>query len=294
MRVNPNPINDVLFSLNLNQERAQTALQQISTGKRVNQPSDDPSAAALYTINVASEARIDQYLKSVGSVQSSFQTADSALASVVTALNQAITLGTEAANGTYSTDNMQQIIPGVQAVLSQVVQLANTSVQGSYIFAGTATTTTPFVLNNGVVTYNGNSGVNNAEIADGTTVQTNVPGDQIFQNSSGDVMGSLQQLITALQNGDKTAIGNATTSLGNALQELNVQRSFYGNALNQLTNDQAALNQENLNLKTQDNTLVGVDMAKAATDLSQAQVGYQASLAASAKVLQPTLLDYLK
>jgi flagellar hook-associated protein 3 FlgL len=294
MRVNPNPTDDILLTLFQTQQAQQTALQQISTGKRVNQPSDDPAAAALYAGDVATETRIDQYLRSVSSLRALYQTGDSVLGSVVTSLNQAITLGTEAANGPNSAGNLQQILQGVQAVLSQVVQLANTSFHGSFIFGGTATTTPPFTLTNGVVTYNGNSGINFSQIGDGTNVQVNVPGNQIFQQAAGDVFGALQQLVTALQNGDKTAIGTATTSVGDSLQELSVQRSFYGNSLNQLSADEGALNQLNLNLKTQDTTLVGVDLAKAATDLSAAQVARQATLAASAKVLQPSLLDYLK
>jgi len=294
MRINPNPTNDILAALWQTQQNEQTALQEISSGRRVNQPSDDPAAAAIYSGNVATESRIDQYLQSVGSLRAQFQSADAALGSVVTALNQAITLGTEAANGDMNPDNLQQILQGVQGVLNQVLQLANTSFRGTYIFAGTATTTTPFVLNNGAVTYSGNSGVNDVAIADSRTLVTNKPGDQIFQNAAGDVFGSLQALVTALQNGDQTAAGTATTAVGEALQRLSVERTFYGNNLNQLNGDESALQQQNLNLKSQDNTLVGVDLAKAATDLSQAQTAHQATLSAAAQVLQPTLLDYLR
>jgi len=294
MRINPNPTDDLLAALWQTQQDQQTALQQLSSGKRVNQPSDDPAAAAIYSGNVATESRIDQYLQSVASLRALFQSADAALGSVVTALNQAITLGTEAANGDMNPDNLQQILQGVQGVQNQVLQLANTSFRGTYIFAGTATTTVPFALNGGVVTYNGNSGVNNVAIADGRTLEMNQAGDQIFQNASGDVFGSLQALITGLQNGDKTAIASATTAVGEALQRLNVQRTFYGNNLNQLNGDESALQQQNLNLKSQDNTLVGIDLAEAATNLSQAQTAHQATLSAAAQVLQPSLLDYLR
>lgn len=294
MRINPDPTDDILLALWQTQQSQQTALQQISTGRRVNQPSDDPAAAAIYTGNAASESRIEQYLQTVSSLRAQFQSADAALGSVVTALNQAIALGTEAANGDMNQDNLQQILQSVQGVMNQVLQLANTSFRGTYVFAGTASTAAPFVLNNGVVTYNGNAGVNSAAIADGRNLDVNKPGEQIFQNGAGDVFGSLQQLITALQNGDKAAAGMATTAVGEALQRLSVERTFYGNNLNQLNGDESALQQQNLNLKSQDKTLVGVDLAKAATDLSEAQTAHQATLSAAARVLQPTLLDYLR
>jgi flagellar hook-associated protein 3 FlgL len=294
MRVNPNPTGDILAALSITQERQQDALMQLSTGRRVNQPSDDPAGAAIYTGNVAVESRIDQYLQSVASVRALNQTADSALGSMVTALNQAISLGTQAANGTMSQQDLAAIFKVVQGVLSNVVQLANTSFHGTYIFAGTASTAVPFTITPTGVTYNGNDGVNTVAIADGRTISTNIPGGQLFQQAGSSVLDSLQQLMDALQSGDKTAIGTATTAVGTSLTYLSSQRAFYGNNLNQLNGDEQALQQQNLTLKTQDNNLVGVDLAKAATDLAQAQTTHQAALAAAAKVLQPSLLDYLR
>ena len=87
MRVNPNPTDDILTAIWNTQTQEQTALEQLSTGKRVNVPSDDPEAAALEVQNQAAESRIDQYLQSVGSLQSMFQSASSSLSSVTTALN---------------------------------------------------------------------------------------------------------------------------------------------------------------------------------------------------------------
>jgi|SRR5450631_1369932 len=292
MRINPDPSADILASIWQTQAQEQTALQQLSTGKRVNVPSDDPAAAAAEVQNQAAESRIDQYVQSVGSLTSMFQTADSTLNSVVTAMNQAISLGTQGANGGTSAANQQQIAKQVQGVLDQVVQLANTAYHGSYLFSGTSIAS-PFTQTPAGVTYNGNTGVNNVAIDDGRTLQTNVSGSQIFQQPGADVMGSLQQLVTALQSGNNAGIAAATSDLGNALTNVSTQRVFYGNALNQLEADQTNLNQEKLNLKTQDTTLVGADEAQAATDLTKAETANQAALAAAAKILPLTLLDYL-
>ena len=109
-----------------------------------------------------------------------------------------------------------------------------------------------------------------------------------------DVMGSLKQLITAVQSGDSAATSTAVTAVSNALSYLSAQRVFYGNAISQINNEQTSLNQESINLKAQENTLVGVDMAQAATNLTQAQTDDQAVLAAAARVLPISLLDYLK
>jgi flagellar hook-associated protein 3 FlgL len=297
MRVNPNFAPDILNNVWQSQAEQQMALQELSTGRRVNLPSDDPAAFAADVQNLAQQSQTDQYLQNTSNLETLFQTADSALSSVVSSLNQAISLGTQGANGTLTLADQQALAQQVQAIQSQIVQFANTSYQGNYIFAGTATMTKPFVMDAtqaSSVSYNGNSQVNNVEIAEGRSIQTNLPGSQIFMASGGNVMGSLQQLVTALKSGDTTAIGSATTALSTSLNYVSQQRVFYGSAANQLNSNQSFLQQEKVSLQTQETNLVGVDMATAATELSQATTAHDAALAALAKVIPTSLLDYLR
>jgi len=296
MRVNPNFTPDILTDLYISQSQEQTALEQISTGQLINMPSDNPAGAATLVENLSQQNQTDQFLQNTSSVEGLLQTADSTLSSLVESLNQAISLGVQGASSTVSLEDQQQIAQQVQGIQTQVLQLANTSYQGNYIFAGTATTAVPFTANSSApdgVTYNGNNNTNSVEIAEGRSVQTNLPGSQIFQGSGGDVMGSLQQLVTALQSGNNTSIGNATNQLSTALNYVSQQRVFYGNAMDQLTSNQAFLQQEQVNLQSQENTVDGVNMAQAATNLSQAQVTQNATLAALAKIVPVTLLNYL-
>ncbi len=293
MRVNPDSTPNILAAIWQTQSTEQTALEQLSTGKRVNRPSDDPAAAATQVQNQAQEDRIDQYLQSVNSLRSQFQTADSTLSSMVTALNRAVSLGTEAGNGSLSAQNMQSIAQEAQGVLDQLVQLANTSFHGSYIFSGTNTGQQPFTQAAGAITYNGNSGVNNVAIADGRTIQSNLPGNQLFQGPGADVLGSVQQLVTAMQTGNAATVQTATAAVTSSLNYLNGKRVFYGNGLDQLDDDQTALNSTKLNLQAQDTALVGADPTKAATDLSKAETSRQAALAAAARIMSTSLLDYL-
>jgi flagellar hook-associated protein 3 FlgL len=297
MRVNPDMSGDVLAAIWQTQNQENTALQQMSSGKRVNVPSDDPLAAAQMVGNQDQSNRADQYLQNIDTLTNQLQTADSALGSAVTAVTQAITLGVQGSTGTLSAANRQQIVQNLQGIQSQLVQLANTSVGGSYLFGGTASTAPPYTLdptNPSGVTYNGNSGTNTVQVADGLNLQTNMPGNQLFQNSAGDIFGSLQQLITALQSGTSTDAGTATNQLRTAFDSLSGQRIFYGNAVNQLNSTQTFLQQEQVTLKSQANNLVGADLTKTAVDLTRAQTAHDAALAAAAKILPTSLLDYLK
>ena len=297
MRLNPNFAPDILNDVWQAQDQVQNAMDELATGRRVNMPSDDPVAFAADIENQASQAQNDQYQQNTSNLDGLFQTADSTLSSVVTSLNQAISLGTQGTDGTLTLANQQALAVQVQGIQSQIVQDANTSYQGSYIFAGTATTTPPFAPNSSQasgVTYNGNSGINSVEISDGRSIQTNVPGSQIFLGSGGNVMQSLQQLVTALNGGNASAIESATSSVNTALNYVSQQREFYGSATDQLNSNQSFLQQEEVNLKSQDTSLVGADMATAATDLSQATATHDAALAALAKVIPTSLLNYLQ
>ena len=223
--------------------------------------------------NQAQSNRADQYLQNIDTLTSQLQTADTALGSAVTAVTQAITLGVQGSTGTLSSANRQQIVQNLQGIQSQLVQLANTAVGGNYLFGGTASTAPPYTLdptNPSGVVYNGNSGTNTVQVADGLNLQTNMPGNQLFQNSAGDIFGSLQQLITALQTGTASDAGTATNQLRTAFDSLTGQRIFYGNAVNQLNSTQTFLQQEQVTLKSQANNLVGADLTKAATDLTRA------------------------
>jgi flagellar hook-associated protein 3 FlgL len=287
---------DMLAAIQQSESSLQTALQQVSTGKSVNVPSDNPAAAANMVQNTIETAAVDQYTQNVSGVLNTVQTADSSLSSVVTSLTQAVSLGTEGANGTNSAANQQEIAVQIQGILSSVVSQANTKYQGSYLFGGTASTTQPYTADATSAsgyTYNGNNDVNSVQVGDNLSVQVNLPGSQIFSNSSANVLGSLQSLVTALQSGNTTAIGTATNAVSAALSYVSQQRVIYGNAESQLNAQDTYLQQETVTLASQATSLSGVDLAKAATNLSQAETDNNAALAAAAKVVPNTLLSYL-
>ncbi|HVZ60085.1 MAG TPA: flagellar hook-associated protein FlgL [Terriglobales bacterium] len=297
MRVNPDLTPDVLAAISRAMKQENTALNQISTGKRVSRPSDDPLAASALVQNQARSDRTDQYVQNGKSAQSLLQMADSTLGLVVSSLTRAISLGIEGATGTVSNDNQQQIAQEIEGIRDQVVQLANVSVNGRHVFAGTVIGSDPFTVDSAQpsgVAYGGNSGTNKIEVADGRTIQINLPGDQVFQASGANVMDSLQKLIVALKASDRTAISDATADIRNAMEHVSLNRVTYGNAMSQLQSNDSFLQQEKLQLKSEENDIAGIDMAEAAINLNNARNAHDAALSAAAKVLPLSLLDYLK
>jgi flagellar hook-associated protein 3 FlgL len=297
IRVNPNPYPDLLAAIENTQQEIQSDELQISSGRSVNVPSDNPAAAALLEQNADQTSQIDQFQRSLGSVQGEIQNADSTLNSVITSLQQAISLGVEGANGTLNASDRAAIVVQVQGIQSQLLGLANLTYQGNYVFGGTATQTPPYVLNSGSssgVTYQGNTGVNSVSLGNNFSLQTNLPGSQIFSSPGGDVFLSIQDLISGLQSNNGNSIGTAVNELSNASNQVNAQATFYGNALNQLTSQSTYLDTESTQLAQQQDTEGAANLPAVITNLTTAQTSLQATLESIAQTAQTNLFSYLR
>ena len=385
---------DVQYQIQQSQQNLATANQQLATGMRVNQLSDDPTGSANLVRNLAQSANVDQFTSNVTTLSAKMQTADSAISTMVTSLQSAITIGVAGANGINTAGQRQGDADQVASILASVVAQANTKFEGVYIFGGSATQSPPLVpastvastatglatstpltagsittisdastgktftftaaagdkvsdlisavttaVSTGVLSagttaainstgqfeiatnpsagsvassndavfgamnavpgttpnayvYVGNSAVNQVQVGDSLSVATNLPGSK-FLTSGASVITALSNLITALQSGTTSDIGDAVSAVTTALNNLDTVRVPIGNTINSLNAQENFLSKENVNLKSQQTSLVGIDMAEAATNLSNAQMSNSAVLAAAAKALPQTLLDYL-
>jgi flagellar hook-associated protein 3 FlgL len=295
LRVNPDVFTGLLNAIEADQQQLDIALRESATGKRVHAPADDPGAVAGLIQNLTQSSAIDQFTHSIATLQGQLQAGDGALNAAVQLLTQAISLGVEGANGTLTQADRQGIANQVIGIQQDLLEQANSTYQDNYIFAGTAVKTAPFVADStspSGVRYVGNEDVNSVEIAPGQLISVNLPGDQIFDASNGDAFQALHDLINALEtNGD---IAGATAEVNRALSAVSLQRTFYGSTLNNLTATGLGLSQQRISLAQQQNDLIGIDPAKAITDLVQADTTLQAALESFAKIPQNTLFDYLR
>jgi flagellar hook-associated protein 3 FlgL len=295
LRIGADIFSTMLNAVNADQQRLTTALQQLSSGQSVNQPSDNPAATAAYIENKTQSDTIDQFTQNISTVEGVLQTADSALGSVINNLNQAIQLGTEAANGTNSTAELDGLAKQVEAIQQTIMSLANASYQGTYLFAGTDSTAAPYVADSSSssgVSYVGNSGTNGIDVGAGQTVTTNLPGSSIFNASGSDVFQALHDLSTAI--GTNTNITGALSELKSAFNTVNAQQGFYGNTLDQLNSINGNLSDEQLSLSTQASNLIGANTPQVESNLVQDETTLTAALEAFGSISQNTLLNYLK
>ncbi len=295
MRFVANISNDIIANIENSDASVQTALEEVSTGQKVNVASDNPAAAAELLRLEAQSSNNDQYTTNTEAVLGQAQDPDSVLTQVVSLLNQAVTLGTEGATSTSSTADRADIATQIDGILSNVVALANTSYEGTSLFSGSVSGTafTADSSSSTGYTYNGNSTINNVEVGSSLTVQANIPGSTLFTASGSSVLGALSGLATALKTGTSAEIGTATSAVDTALNYVSDQHQVYSNTINQLQSQETYLASDTVTISTAESSLVGIDTATAAENLTQAETDNNAVLSASAKVLQNTLLTYL-
>ncbi len=153
--------------------------EQISSGKRINKPSDDPtgtSRAMAYKVSIAAG---EQCLGNIEGAASALTSADSALSSVNTALTRVKALAVQGASGTATDSSRAALAAEVGQLRDQLLSLANTKVGGDYIFSGFQTDTAAFDTSS--YAYRGDSGAINVGIGGGMLLSQNVPGDAVFQ-----------------------------------------------------------------------------------------------------------------
>ncbi len=294
IRVNPNFYSAILNGLQLTTQQEDQALQQVSSGQKLNSLSDNPSAAAAL-VNLRMQSGADtQYLQNISTLTGELNVAGSAANSVVEALTSAQSIAVQASDPTLSDSDRQALAQQIEGIQQQILQLANTSYNGQYLFSGTATSTQPYVADANSasgVDYNGNSNTNSVDISAGQAMPINLPGSQLFSNASANVFQSLQDLSTALTtNGN---IQGATSEVQNALSYVSSQQTFYGNSVQRLNNAQAFITQEQTQLSTTEGDTLGADLATSVTNLVQSETSRQALVQAGGYLSQANLFDYL-
>jgi flagellar hook-associated protein 3 FlgL len=170
----------------LNQQDALSESEnQVSTGNAINVPSDNPTGAVQIVGLNHILAQNTQYTSNITSANTRLSTESDTLGSISSLLNSVNDLGLSALNGSLSTSDLSNIATELTQSRNQLLQLANTTdSNGQALFAGTSTTTTPFVMNNstGAVTYAGNDQQSFVSIGQGLQVANSDSGTALFMN----------------------------------------------------------------------------------------------------------------
>ncbi len=262
------------------------AQEQVSSGKRLNRPSDNPPDAQQAIKYNQVFASVGQYLRNVQTAQNATATAEGALSSAGDAIQRLKELSLEAANGTLSASDRQGVLAEVNQLADQLVSLANTKNGDDYVFSGQKTSTAAYA--NVGAAYAGDTNPITARISQGQTLRVNVTADVAF----GPALAAAAQLAADLAAGN--APQPATISgLDTALSAALTARTTIGAIDNRLSGAQTFLTDQQLSITAMLSTLEDADMPAVITEASTRQTAYQAAISVNAKILQKSLIDEL-
>jgi flagellar hook-associated protein 3 FlgL len=293
-----------LADLNKTEQRISRDDQQMSSGISVNVASDNPAAVTPLLDHQNEIAQITQTIANLNEQQTVAQTADGALQTASSLVNQLLSMATEGATGTATAVSNANLAQEVQQIQRQLVSLANTSVRGQYIFGGDAPYTQPYAYSGtapeGVVSGGSPTNTTTLSALDGSSTIPGLTAGQIFDAQlpngnpdPGNVFLASYQLATALSNNDQTGVQNALTSLQAAASHLSQSATVYGDTENWIQQQITTATARSTTLTDAVSTLRDTDVAAAATDLSQNQAAFDAALSAQADLPTKSLFSYL-
>ena len=268
--------------------------EQISSGKRINRPSDDPigTTQALGLENTLSE--IGQYQKNIQFGQSWLNATESSLQSISNLVTSGKAIANQMATGTYSADQRTAAANQVQGLLDQLRGLGNSQLNGRYLFSGYQDQSQAYDQN-----YNYLGDTQDIEIPIGESVQMkiNLTGEAVF-GPDGDPNNNLFQIVTglkdALQNNDIDGVQIGLDRLNDFQPKIESDLADVGSRLDRMENSNNILSDLTQNYNQ---SLAGVedtDVVTATTDLTAEQSVYQAALYSAANITRLSLVDFLK
>lgn len=293
----------VLSNITRQQKGLLDLQDQLSTGLRVSRPSDDPLAARRAVDARMEVAKLEQYLTNISTVQPMLNETETALRSAVNVVQRAKELALQGANDTNSALQRTEIAEEVNQLIESILNEANHTTNGRYIFAGTRTTAEPFVATRDAsgevtaVTYIGSDEDIEVEISEGILLPINVTGEEAFMSTSAtsvDIMDVLIQLRDDLRADDTAAISSHLDDLDTAQDQLLISVAETGATTNRLIRTDETIRTVLTQLEQLISDNIDADYAEVIVNLNAQSNAFQSSLNAASRVIQPTLLDFLR
>ncbi|MGZ4249659.1 MAG: flagellar hook-associated protein FlgL [Solirubrobacteraceae bacterium] len=287
-------LNDLQQSLN----RLDTTQQQLSSGKKINQPSDDPYGTSQAIGLNGQLSSLNDYTNNITDGTAWTQQATTALGGIDSMVQRVRELVVQASNGTYTQSDLNASAAEVNQLIDAIKQEANASYNGQYIFSGTSTGTAPYQTGS-TDTYQGGTGNVDRLIGPNTTLSVNTNISSLLGNgqASGDggLLDTLRTIVSDMQSGNTGAIGGADLkNLDSNFGTLTQMEANVGAITNRLTLASSRIEQLQNSDTAALSNVQDADMATVAINFSTEQAAYQAALKAGANIVQSSLLDFLK
>lgn len=315
MRVTNRMISDNVYrNAGMHLAKMEKLQNQLASGRAITKPSDDPTAVNQSMLLRNTLADQEQFVKNINQATTWMETTDQTIGSAQTVLTRARELAVQGANGTNSQAGMDAIAAEIKQLKSELRGIANTQLAGRYLFNGSQTLQPPYPdfatyvappaarvpsypspASTPVAAKLDNGDSLQAEIGPNVSIQYNVTGVDVF-GATGDSSSAfevLDKLAYALESGDTGTVSNLIGNLEDRVDSMSLKRAELGGKQNRANLLNQRYTESEVSLKELLSSYEDVDMPKVISQLTLSQSVYQASLAASAKIVQPTLMDFL-
>lgn len=267
--------------------------EHLSSGKRINRPSDDPVGITFSLRFRSNLTETEQYQKNVSDALSWMETTDMALGQVGDVLQRARELTIYGASDALPQASRDAIAKEISQLKEQLIQIGNTNLGGRFIFGGLKTAQPPFDSSGNYLGSNSPAEMR-YEFGPGVTVPINIAGDVVFKSPQ-DIFATLDAIAADLNAGNTANLSGARLGeLDTVLENVLNWRAEMGAKINRVELAKNRLEQTELNFKDLLSKTDDADMAQVITELKTKEEVYRSSLAAGARIMQPTLLDFLR
>lgn len=302
-------MNNFLGNINRNMSLMDQYQNQLATGHRITRLSDDPMGI-MSALDAKSKLRkLDMHNSSIGEAKSWLTQTETALTEMNSVIVKLYETSVSAVNGTMTAADRSNANELVKRLREHVVQLGNSTYGGRYIFGGYNTTNPPFTYDagTGALLYDGV----NLVTADAATVDalkaqvikysTGVNVTTVVSLNGVELMGSgadnldkiLGDFVTALNTSDADALETVMSQLQGKQQEVLSMLADIGGRANRLDMMNSANEDSELNYTEMLSNVEDVDQVEATMGYKMAEAVYRSALAVGARVIAPTLLDFL-
>ena len=279
-------------NMSQNLSRWEKTNSQVSSGKSLQRPSDDPFGVSKAMNLKSALATNEQYERNTNEATLWLDETDQTINSMVSVMQRARELAIQGDTGTQSEHGRNVIAAEVEELTEQIRQFANSKVNGNYLFNGLNTNEAPFPNPDSYETNSFDTGSKTISIGDGVSVKVNVTADQLFGNAEDEanLFKELNDLAENIRSGESVPL----EQLDKGLERILTAAAEVGARQNRVEAINNRIKDSTLELTSMLSKTEDVDYSVAMTKLKSEESIYQASLAATAKLIQPSLMDFLR
>lgn len=288
---------DLVSRINSQRSRLSVLQEQLTTGKRINRPSDDPSGAEMVLNLRTSQIEVEQFQRISQAAAQRLGAADDTLNSYEALLERVRTLVTQGLSDTTTQGARDAIATEIDGLRARILNLANTSNSGEFLFGGTRQNAPPFDPITGLPAATPTT-AQFVQIEPGSgAIQVGVTADAIFSDSTSTIFADLSDAAAALRGtgdpvADRLALENTSARLVVYAALENTARAIIGANMNSTESAQQSLASTNLSLDERAAAIEGADFAATAVGLADAQRALDATLQVAARGRR-SLFDFL-